>query len=269
MKIFDNFQSENPKSQSLVIMSQHMRLWRLCGYWPRSTYTTLYYCYSIVLHIIVSFLLTFSIFMSLTQATRMDDVTEIAMPGIVSVVTTIKGFLIYRNRKYISKLFGIMQAMEATGQGQKAAQMWDVDKEQAILNGAQKICTNMLIAILVCTNLCITMCFILPFFRKGRILMWPALFPWNWQESLLLYYLTNVGLFAMSLFHGFMMSTGDVYGPALYIFLGAHFDILGLRLRNLGKRSAECVGKPNELEEASRSEMELIECVKYHLMSMK
>lgn len=274
MKIFDHFRSDNPKSHSLIIMSQHMRIWRICGYWPRSKYTALYYVYSITLHTNVSVLLTFSILMSLTQATQMEQITDITLPAIVSIVTSIKGFLIYRNRKYISKLFGIMQQMEATGRGRRAAEMWDIEQEQAILNGAQNVCTKMLIFILACTNLCCTMCYILPYFRNGRVLMWPALVPWNWHDNLVLYYATNTTLYAFTLVHGFMMSTGDVYGPSMYILLGAHFDILSLRLRNLGKRhQSSAAADPKEplatVAATRRTHLQLNECIKYHLMSMK
>lgn len=54
----------------------------------------------------------------------------------------------------------------------------------------------------------------------------------------------------------------DVYGLALYKLLGAHVDILGLKLNVLGKEHVEG-------EKSKDWELELVKCIDYHNMCIK
>lgn len=79
--------------------------------------------------------------------------------------------------------------------------------------------------------------FAVAYLSEERRFMWQSYYPFDYQHSARMYYALLLFQLVASFLVSFIYSSLDLYAAALYRVLGAHIDILRMRLEALGRNS--------------------------------
>lgn len=253
--LIDESPADYPPFKDLSIngFTPYFYIWRYCGLWSMHGDWNVYKVYSILARFLCFVVFNLLMFLSLPDARSLDDVMEVLLPLTTTVLTSIKATLILYNRESIRKLFVIGKQMEST--------IIDNPEEQAILIKATRQTRKLLIIVIGVAFFTIIYQFLQSVMSEQRKLMWKAWMPFEWEHTD-----SNVPRMAASsfqlvcnLYHGFMYTTFNPFGPYLYRQLAGNLNILANRLRNLG----------NDKDSKEVVERKLIRCVEYHRLCLQ
>lgn len=113
--------------------------------------------------------------------------------------------------------------------------------------------------------------FAVAYLSEERRFMWQSWYPVDYQHNVRLYYALLLFQLFASFLVSFIYSSLDLYAAVLYKVLGAHIDILQLRLSALGRPTQTDGGGDGGVSwtDDAASRRELAACVDYHCMCIE
>lgn len=235
-------------------MNTHKWLWRMCALWPLPNDPIWYKVYTILVH--SNFLyFNVSILMSLIYVANIHETIEVLLLSTTYILAIMKAVVLVVNQKKVSVTIDLMKLLESSTQ--------ESLEEREMLKLAAKRSKSVLyiigffcyfgISVIFLTNL------------MNGILMYPAVYPFEWKHNLLLYYTAMAYQVLSSIFVLLAVTTLDIYGPAMYNYLEAYIDILKWRLERIGiVRPSGTIGSVG-----INSFSEFGECIKYHTQCLE
>lgn len=104
--------------------------------------------------------------------------------------------------------------------------------------------------------------FAVAYLSDERRFMWHSYYPIDYQHSVAKYYALLLFQLISSFLVSFIYSSLDLYAAALYRVLGAHIDVLRMRLESLGETS------PND-NRSGEDIRDVAACTDYHNMCIE
>lgn len=227
-------------------MIRPLRDWHLWGILPHSTDNYFYRISSLLVHSTVWIFLA-CFLLSLTQAPNLYDFIMVVNFSTTLVLAYIKAACLIRNMSKINQILSLTDQLDNVHAPSEQERLQKADTRSRLLYD-------------VMVRFCIfgLTVYIVPQLIKGEM-MFPALYPFEWNTSLIRYVLTFLFQSVCNNFIICLMPSIDTYGPAMWSFLTAYIDILRDRLDRLGYN--------NESENVCN--VELKECVRYHINLLK
>lgn len=259
--------------QSWKILKRHILVLRYSGVWPDKEDSCLCYtAYTIIIILVCFLFFPIGIWRSLIISDTLSDFIFKLPPSIYPVFLSTKTIsLIYKKRSF-RKLFDLLAELE-----EAAAQT--IEEKNAIKK-SQFEAKCLFIGIGVINALYTTGNAFLAITNDERKLMWPSVYPFNWENSLLLYYLTLSLQYFVTMYFALITMPLEINGPACFIMLSTFLNILGKRLSCLGGHELEMsyVKHDKNVTSATINQKRIkdqlnlsaiIECIKLHKLCIK
>lgn len=254
--------------KSIKPLKLHVQLWKMFGIWHWPGQPLKYTIYSVCLITIIGIIYPFFFIMRLIYAKDLNDIIE-AFSFLPTSLIGVRLWVLLRKKTSILRILKLSKQM---------VQQVAMGDEQAVNNQSDRLCYNLLRAVLIIYNSTTVL-----FYVDGLIADYPKLlcaiwFPYEFKDRNVLYHLTIFGQFLIGVFLGSTLATLDTFGATMYQFLQGHLHILGMRLQALGKiNTQQPMGrirkkKPLAIFEVERNaclsqnHMDLKKCVLYHLI---
>lgn len=256
---------------SMLSMQYHQQVWFYCGLWHTSGQPVWYISYTWFLAVFVYFLFPLLITIQLFYTNTIEEFTDILLIWPTAAFG-IKAALIAVNRRKIEQLFVILHKMD---------EFVRLDAHRRIVLQQNSESHRLVLFFSVEYYVSITTHLFVALLSTGPVLMWPAWLPLDYEHNYVVYFLFNIYMYLSSLLNGYVFTSLDVYGVALYKLLGAHLDILSEQLAALGhngndeilradstgpqrKHRASSHAVPARTHWQRRNEHKLHACVRYH-----
>lgn len=168
-----------------------------------------------------------------------------------------KGCFVIAKRSELRNLFVLMDRMDEV--------VKDSEHKAVIETALRESITLVKVLSLFYYSTCVSS-FMVPFLSEERRLMWQSYYWVDFKKNLGIYYFFLFFQFFASILVSFIYSSLDLYASALYKVLGAHIDILGMRLKMLGRHEDT---KHGLVDRQTIINMDLKECVVYHTMCIQ
>lgn len=255
---------------SLRMMRYHQFVWQLTGLWPPDTtggknvwFARVYPLYRLLIFGIFYTLFPACMLLNLLFVPNLGAVVNTLLVSSTVVLAAVKGVLIWLNRAGIRQLLVAIGELDAClVNAQQRALI------QLALRDARRIV--IMLSILYYGG-CVFGFALTQLDRPDGVeplLMWPSWYPGvPWQRGGAV--LAAVLAFQMlgSCAAVLMDSSADVYGAAVFVLLGAHFDALGLRLDALGHE--QYGAEPDDHRQQLHFERELRACIRHHQLCVR
>lgn len=244
-------------------MNFHLMAWKICGLWHRPKQPRWYFYYAVFVSTIIYIIFPINVAFQLLYATSLKQMIEILLI-LPTAMVGVKAVLIIINQPKLLNIFDILEQMDVSVQTKEHE---NIVKEQ--LKGSRILLG--LLSMEYCMSVSANI--LLALFAQERIFMWAqrTWYPFDYQHNLAIYYGLLFYQFVSSSFIAFTSLSMDVYGLALYKLLGAHIDILGLKLNMIGKSDNK--DNSNKLVRPKQwfkdCEQELTQCINYHNLCIK
>lgn len=249
------------------MMRYHQFVWQVTGLWPPDTtngqnrcFGRIYPLYRVLVFGILYVLFPACMLLNLLFVPDIGAAVNTLLVSSTVVLAAVKGALIWYNRAAIRALLIAIGALDACL----------VSGEQRVLieralRDARRIV--IMLSILYYGGCVFGLVLTQINHPDGGdaelaepLLMWPSWYPGvPWQRGGAVLAVVLVFQMCGSCAAVLMDSSADVYGAAVFVLLGAHFDALGLRLEALGYAKM-----PTQQEQQRHGERELRECVRHH-----
>lgn len=257
---------------SRQVLERHIFACRILGIWPKNSDTGYWYRGYFMCIILLNFILIpISMWLSLTKIESIDDFCEAMIPSFYSTLVGIKAICIYFNRKKFMKLFDLFEQLERAAIHSK--------DENRIMENNLSIIKYIFVGFGVTAFAGVNGVMLYHLFNDDRILLWPAIYPFDWQQNAWRYYAVLALQYVSTMHYNIFAMANEAQGPSLFILLTTFLDILGKRLCSIGANDEHemVVGMPiiviprkKNIEENQRSaERELIECAKLHQLCIE
>lgn len=259
----------------MLSMQYHQQVWFYCGLWHTPGQPVWYISYTWFLTVFVYFLFPLLITIQLFYTNTIKEFTDILLIWPTAAFG-IKAALIAVNRRKIERLFVILQKMD---------EFVRLDSHRRIVLLQNRESRRLVWFFSVEYYVSITTHLFVALLSSGPVLMWPAWLPLDYEHNYAVYFLFNIYMYLSSLLNGYVFTSLDVYGVALYKLLGAHLDILSEQLSDLGHNGADEIHqadttashkRPQRVSEEAvpparrhwqrRNEHKLHACVRYHML---
>lgn len=247
-------------------MKFHILVWKICGVWPDTQSQQIWYpFYAILFFGIIFIIFPVCMILNLIWVDNLNQVVETLLICSTCVLASLKGFFVLLKQSKLRELFAIINEMDMHVK---------TDVQKDIIKVAIKECRTL---IFVASGLYyggVNSAFILSFLGSERALMWPSWYPCiHYENSTVIFFTLAIYQYVASLFVALMDSSVDIYGSALNKMLGAHLDILGIQLKNLGiepDKNTQIKNGTKQLDVLQNKwERELSECADYHNLCIK
>lgn len=229
----------------------HLWVWKVCGLWHLPGQPRWYLVYSIVFNFVFFFLFPGCIAVQLLWAKNLVEFVEILMI-LPTLMVGSKSSLIVRNRKKLQRLFDLLEQMDG---------MLKNNEQKRVIQKAI-IGSRILVAGLSFEYYFSIICFFVVSLMN-RVQIWSSWYPWDSTYGAPAFYPLLTYQFIGSMLCGFKAASIDVYALALYRLLGAHLDVLGIQLSQLGKDPVD-EGNLSLTKRQLLRERELFKCLDYH-----
>lgn len=193
--------------------------------------------------------------LNLTIIESMDDFCDTIPPAIYVLVIGIKSICTFYNRETLLKLFDLLEKLENEAIHSK--------QEKQILQRSLHNTKYLFVGLGSLNMASVTGLLLLVLLNSERGLIWPALYPFDWQGNAYSYYAILTAQYVTSMHYSLLVFAIEVYGPSLFILLSSFLEILGNRLRALGTSNTSMSNWNNE-EKLRYNEHEMIGCIKLH-----
>lgn len=242
---------------SFKAMDFHLWVWKVCGVWHEPGQPRWYFAYSIFINVVFFYIFPFCIAMELFFTDTMKELIDIILFLPTSLVA-LKSALIVINRSKLRRLFGLLAEMDKMVQN---------EEQLELIRKAFKVSKRLVVFFSSEFYVSIAAHFAVAVMTEGRVMMWASWYPVDYKNIKVLY----VGLLGYqlicTLFCAYLTASMDVYGLALYRLLGAHLDILGIQLSQLGRSpDGKALLKKNR---KIRCEEDLKKCIVYHNLCIR
>lgn len=234
-------------------MDYHVMVWKVCGLWTLPGNPLWYRVYCIALYTIFYVLYPLCIGLALMFTENVNEMIDILLI-LPTACAGVKGCFVIAKRRELRKLFVLMDRMD------------EMVKKCEYVDLIEKALGESLTLVKVLSLFYYSTCvssFIVPILVEERRLIWPSYYFVDYTNNVGAYYFFLFFQWFSSFLVSFIYSSLDLYAAALYKMLGAHIDILGMRLRAIGRLE----GGPKKC--VKRIEMNLKECAVYHTMCIQ
>lgn len=233
-----------------------MVVWKVCGLWTLPGNPWWYRLYCTVLYTIFYVLYPLCIALQLMFVNSFDEMIDILLI-LPTACAGMKGCFVMAKRSELRKLFVLMERMDEVVRYPEHQRLIEKEIRDSL--------TLVKVLSVFYYSTCVSS-FMVPFLAEERRFMWQSYYPFDYQHNLGIYYFLLFFQLVASFLVSFIYSSLDLYGSALYKVLGGHIDVLGLKLKMLGRP----VGKFNSVEERQRRiDVDLKECAVYHNMCIQ
>lgn len=240
--------------------------WHFLGLWslPIQHSRRRYKVYSILANFTTLIIFNTGIVLSLLIAKSIDEIIDTLLVAASSLTAIIKVILFVTSRRDIVNLFEIMKRLEAISV---------IDsRERSILLDAQRKSALTTIFFACSSGFVISIIMLNSIYKWD--LMWPSLYPINWQSNYIWYIVAMIFQLVCTIFIAAMTVSVDMWRAAAFFLLAGFFDVLRGRLQRLGWNISEDL-KTGQImtvrvnQNHRLHEKELIDCVKYHLLCLR
>lgn len=236
-------------------MNIHLKYWRFGGIWPLPNDGIFYKLYMFAVQLCASVIFNGCVLASLWEKHSFDDLLKCLMPGITTVLTSVKMYILLRNQSKIFQMFDNMQQLDDFFETTNYRKKLIDDK---IVDEALKRSRQLLAFLSATSYSAITLAFLIAIISPEKLFMWPTALPFDVETDDRVYYAALIVQFVLNLFIGCIFTSLDIYGPVLVIVLSVYLDRLGLKLQDIGG-DVDNKGSVNELKE----------CVECHIRCFK
>lgn len=234
------------------VMDYHLRTWKICGIWSHKDQPRWYGVYAVLLFSVVFCIFPTCMLLKLIFVTSIKEVIETLMVCSTCALASVKGVIVMSKKRKLLQLFTILDELDAIG--------IKTDDHRNIIELAIRESRSLIYLLCCCYYFGVNSAFIFCLLNSEPQLLWPAWFPFiPYEDGDRIFYVLLTYQYICSMFAAFIDSSLDVYGSALNKTLGAHLDVLGIRLKGLGQRNS------NPLQQ----EAELNDCVEYYSICIK
>lgn len=234
------------------VMDYHLRSWKICGIWSHKDQPRWYTVYAVLLFGVIFCIFPTCMLLKLIFVSSLTEVIETLMVCSTCVLASIKGIIVLSKKKNLLELFDLLDQLDAIG--------IKADDHRDIIELAIRQSRSLVYLFCCCYYGGVNSAFIVCLLNSEPELLWPAWFPFiPYEDGDGVFYVLLTYQYICSLFAALIDSSLDAYGSALNKMLGAHLDVLGIRLKGLGERNR------NPLQR----EAELNECVEYYSLCIK
>lgn len=234
------------------VMGYHIRTWKICGIWSHKDQPRWYAVYAVLLFGVVYCIFPTCMLLKLIFVSSIKEVIETLMVCSTCALASVKGVIVMSKKKKLLQLFALLDQLDATG--------IKTDDHRNIVEVAIRESRSLIYLLCCCYYFGCCSAFIFCLLGSEPKLLWPAWFPLiPYEDGDGVFYVLLVYQYICSMFAALIDSSLDVYGSALNKTLGAHLDVLGIRLKGLGERKSN----PIQLE------AELNECIEYYSICIK
>lgn len=242
----------------------------MVGLWQWQSQPRLYHAYTMfvtaLFYILFPFLIAVKLFFT-------DDISEIiaVFKYGPTLLSGIKLIIIIQKRDMILEILDILQQLDERN---NTADVYRRRFEKAIKKVRNII--KMLIVVYYTSTICD---YLLPLLNTERALMIVSWLPFDPTARRDVYHLVMLYQLIGTLLTATIMQSTDVFGASIYCIVGAHLNILGERIKALGKYSKifkfsttyrQKCGKQREIDEQlKKSELQLNDCIETYSMCIR
>lgn len=258
---------------SMLAMQYHLQVWFNSGLWHVPGQPAWYVWYTAFLTIVVYINFPMIITIQLFYTTNVEEFIDILFFWPTAAFG-IKAALISINRPKIQRLFDLLKQMDEFVR-------LDAHRQMILVQNRESHHLVWFLSIEYYGS--ITIHILTALLSSGPVLMWSAWVPLDYENNYLVYFLFNMYEFTSTMMSGYVLTSLDMYGVALYKLLGAHLDILSKQLAALGnngigdiqREATTGLRRPKQLKKgaaATRTEWQrsnerkLHACVRYHML---
>lgn len=214
---------------SIQSLKYHMIIWKLCGMWDWDGRPKLYPIYGAIITILFYIIFPLGIFVQLFFTTNVYESVQI----LCILFTSGCGFklwLVMRQRPLLNRIFELMEILDL--------QITTTEFHAVIMVGVRRA---QIVNIVGCLFNYVTsiLLYIAKLIENDGTLIWPFYVPFNYRENAMIFHALLIYQFLGSMWAAMVHSTVDAVGGSMYSVLGAHLDVLGLRMSRLGANDHE------------------------------
>lgn len=231
-------------------------LWSLPSQPRRSWYTV----YSIISNFIALFVFNVCILLSVLIANNIGDIVETFVIAASTVSALVKALIFLACRRDVSRLLDVMKQIEATSVNSPG--------ELSILLAAKRRSVLATACFTINTVIAIVILFLNTLLQPKRALMWPSLYPIEWQSDDVYYAIVMIFQVGCTFFIGSTIIVCDMWRATAFFLIAGFLDVLRGRMQRLGYYNVNDLEEVQLLEKDVH-EKELVECIKYHLLCIK
>lgn len=247
-------------------MKIYQLLWHYLGLWslPIHRRNSWYSAYTILSNLTILNMFNLCVILSLLVAENIGDIIETLMVTASTLTGIIKVLLFNASRSDIWQLFAIMKRLEASS-------VISLEGRSIILAAKHK---SMLSTALLSANLFVMIVVLTLTAILKRTLIWPSLYPFNWQTNCIWYAVAIIYQLICSFFFVTLFVALDMWRAAAFFLLAGILDVLRGRMQRLGYSEANKGFKDitfvmSHVNWNHLHERKLIGCIKYHLLCLK
>lgn len=236
--------------------------WHYIGLWSLPTHRRrpCYTVYSVLANFIALFVFNVCILLSVFIASNMEDIVETFVIAASTVSALVKALIFLACRPDVSRLLDVMMQVEATS-------VTSPD-ELTILLAAKRKSVLATSIFTLNTVIAIVILFVNTLLQPERALMWPSLYPIEWQSDNTYYAIAMIFQVACTFFIGSTIIICDMWRTTAFFLMAGFLDVLRGRMQRLGFINVEDL-KDIQLLEIDAHEQQLVECIKYHLLCIR
>lgn len=236
---------------SIQIMKYHVWVWHACGIWYTTDSTFRYKLYSAFVYAFYYIMHPICIAMKLAVTQNFEEIIEILQMLPIAAVG-IKLTFVLLKRQQFNVLFDLMTKMDIHLKTSEHHQILTMQTRAATI----------LVYILSAINYGTTACFCLMARLENR-LPFPTWYPFSLEKNSILYHCIVIFQISVAILYSFVFTSIDMYSSAFYRILGAHIDVLALKLKQLHVATA------TSGIYANKGKLDLIECITYHKLCIR
>lgn len=246
-------------------MKMYELIWYCLGIWYPESQRRWYIVYSVCVNFTVQIMFNLGLLLSVLVADNVDEIIKSLMFALTSVTLVIKAIIFIASGQDIRQLIAIMKRLETISVTNP--------KERFILNAAQRKGALSTAIFTTGAIVVVSMIILNTFFQPKRALMFPSLYPIDWQTNTACYLLALSYQLICTIFISTMLIAVDMWRAASIFMLAGFLDVMRGRMQQLGWSK---VKYPEEAQVVMVNkyqnrfhEKELIDCIKYHVLCLK
>lgn len=206
-------------------MKIHVLIWKLCGCWNWDERPALYPLYAFFIFFLFYFIFPLGMFVQFAFTKTLLEKIQVLCIAF-TCFCGVKLWLVMRNRPLILKMFDIMDKLDE--------QIVSEEFQVIVMKGVRRA---QLINVIGCTVNCIATCVLYVakvFGNEEKLLIWPSYVPFEYRDNEVLFQGILAYQFISSMWVSAVHATLDAIGGSYYSLLGAHLEVLDLRMSRLG-----------------------------------
>lgn len=239
----------------------HWTVWKLTGIEPPSSIPKqIYICYSIFINLLITILFPITLVANVLHTKNLQQLCENLTITVTDIIANLKFLNVFFVKTELKKIKQILEALDARANS---------EEEQQILESAVRTAKNSfrIFSGIFTVGTCLSL--IKVAISKHRILLYPAWFYLDWENSLNVYIIVFIYQLIGLIVQAIQDCANDSYPPAYLCILSAHMKALSVRVERIGyaqQQVARCRNSRLSEEQLLQSHYEeLVACIKDYL----